>query len=390
VEDAAARAEQAMLKNGPAADKASDDYTAARMRLTTLRTKLRDNTDIRKKLALVERRREAKVSVAELDRKSATKTVASEQNTLKEAQTLAKQARNMKRLSQEERDDSEKAEAQGLALQHPAAALLKDSQRLNDQSNLVLDQSHSAQAKALAALDLKLAQSLAARASTGMAEARNDFAMAITDRRKAVVDDTNSAHLVSKDAQVSLKTNNEQPALLHVLHGQLTGGEALGAVMDTDTKGLMNAEESLGVVRDGLIDEKKGVADVDTQLAVLTDQATALRSEVRAAEKEVLQAAHNHVTALKSYKEATAKALSSQTQLNSLRQEDMKTLREQRQAAKSAQAQSSQRFFFCPLPPTSLSFSCVLSLCHPSGPASKRISLALAGSYQNQQAHALC
>jgi len=344
VEDAAAQAEQAMLKNGPAADKASDDYTAARMRLTTLRTRLRDNTDIRKKLALVEKRREAKVSEAELDRKSATKNVASEQNTLREAQKLAKQARHMERLSREERADSEKAEAQGLALQHPAAALLKDSQRLNDQSNLVLDQSHSAQAKALAALDLKLAQSLAARASQGMAEARNDFATAITDRRKAVADDTDSAHLVSKDAQLSLKTNNEQPALLHVLHGQLTGGEALGAVVNTDTKGLMNAEESLGVVRDGLIDEKKSVADVDTQIAVLTYQATALRGEVRAAEKEVLGAARNHVNALKSYKEATAKALSSQTQLNSLRQDDMKTLREQRQAAKSAQADSSQRY----------------------------------------------
>ena len=34
---------------------------------------------------------------------------------------------------------------QGIALQQPAAALLRDSQKLNDQSNLVLDQSHSAQ-----------------------------------------------------------------------------------------------------------------------------------------------------------------------------------------------------------------------------------------------------
>ena len=64
------------------------------------------------------------------------------------------------------------------------------------QSNLVLDQSHSAQAKALAALDLKLAQSLAARASKGMAEARSNFALAIADRKKAVDDDALSAHKV--------------------------------------------------------------------------------------------------------------------------------------------------------------------------------------------------
>lgn len=344
VEDSAARAEQAMLKDGPAADKASDDYTAARMRLASLRTKLRDNTDVTKKLTIVEKRREAQVTQADHERKGATKIVASEENTLREAQKLAKQARHMGRLSREERSESEKAEAQGLALQHPAAALLKDSQRLNDQSNLVLDQSHSAQAKALAALDLKLAQSLAARASKGMAEARNDFALAISDRQKAVTDDTDSAHKVRKDAQVSLKTNNEQPALLHVLHGQLTGGQALDAVVDTDTKGLMSAEETLGVDRDAVIDDKNSVASVDNQIAVLADQAKALRGEVRAAEKEVLQAAHEHVAALRSYKEATAKALASQTQLNSLRQEDMKTLREQREAAKTKQADSSRKY----------------------------------------------
>ena len=64
------------------------------------------------------------------------------------------------------------------------------------QSNLVLDQSHSAQAKALAALDLKLAQSLPARASRGMAQARSNFALAIADRKKAVNDDVLSAHKV--------------------------------------------------------------------------------------------------------------------------------------------------------------------------------------------------
>jgi hypothetical protein len=344
MEDSAARAEQAMLKDGPAADKASDDYTAARMRLTSLRTKLRDNTEITKKLTLVEKRREAKVVEAERERKSATKSVASEDNTLKEAQKLAKEARHLQRLSREERSESEKAEAQGLALQQPAAALLKDSQRLNDQSNLVLDQSHSAQAKALAALDLKLAQNLAARASKGMAEAKGDFATAIDERHKAVADDTESAHHVMKDAQVSLKTNSEQPALLHVLHGQTTGGAALGAVLDTDTKGLMKAEEALGQDREDLVSDKRRVADADTQIAVLADQAKALRAEVRAAEKEVLQAAHEHVAALKSYKEATAKALSSQTQLNALRQEDMKVLREERHKAKTAQTESSQRF----------------------------------------------
>jgi hypothetical protein len=314
------------------------------MSLASVRTKLRDNTDATKRLTLVEKRREAKVTLAERDRRHGTKAVASEENTLREAQALAKQARHLERLSQEERSASEKAEAQGLALQRPAAALLKDSQRLNSQSNLVLDQSHSAQAKALAALDLKLAQSLAARASKGMAEARSNFALAIADRKKAVDDDALSAHKVTEDAQVSLKTNKEQPALLHVLHGQVTGGQALRAVVNTDTQGLMSAEEELGVDRDALIDKKKEVANADLQLAVLTDQAKALRAEVRAAETQVLQASREHISALKAYKTDTAEALSAQTQLNTLRQQDEKTLQDQRAAASTKLKESSQRY----------------------------------------------
>ena len=245
-ESAAAQAEKSMLKDGPAAEKATDDYTAARMRLTTLRTKLRDNTDVRKQLMLVEKRRQAQVAEAKQKRDDATKSVGTEDSTLQEAQKIAKHARRRERTSRQERSESEKAEAQGLALQQPAAALLKDSQRLNDQSNLVLDQSHSAQAKALAALDLKLAQNLAGRASKGMAEAKRDFAKAISDRKAAVADDAVSAHEVRQVAQVSLKTNKEQPALLHVLHGQMTGGAALHAVVNTDTNGVLNAEETLG------------------------------------------------------------------------------------------------------------------------------------------------
>ena len=344
VEDVAARSEQAMLKDGPAAEKAEDDYTAARMRLSSLRTKLRDNVDTTKQLEIMEHRKQAEVSEAEEERKGSTKKVASEENTLVEAQKLAKKARRMQRMSRDERSESEKAEAQGLALQQPAAALLKDSTRLNDQSNLVLDQSHSAQAKALAALDLKLAQSLASRASKGMSEARSDFAQAIADRKEAVEHDSDSAQEVLKDAQVSLRTNNEQPGLLHVLHGQLTGGEALAAVVDTDTKGLMSAEESLGVARDTLIDRKRSVATIDNQMAVLVNQAKALRGEVRASQNEVLQAAQAHVSSLKAYKAVTAKALSSQTQLNTLREEDMKILREQREKARASQEEASQRY----------------------------------------------
>jgi hypothetical protein len=333
-----------MLKDGPVADKASDAYTAARMNLASLRTKLRDNSDMAKKLKLVEKQRQTALAVAQHQRKKATKIVGSEENTLLEAQKLAKQARHMERLSREERSESEKAEAQGLALQRPAEALLKDSQRLNDQSNLVLDQSHSAQAKALAALDLKLAQSLAGRASKGMAEARQDFALAIEDRKKAVTDDTNAAHEVREDAQESLKTNNEQPALLHVLHGQTTGGAALNAVVESDTKGVMNAEETLGVDREGLIERKQDLSNVDTQLAVLAQAAKALRAEVRAAKKEVLEAAQAHLSALRGYRHATAQAISSQTQLNEMLHSDMYKVRRERDESRAAQHAASDRY----------------------------------------------
>jgi hypothetical protein len=77
----------------------------------------------------------------------------------------------------------------------------------------------------------------------------------------------------------------------------------------------MSAEEELGVDRDALIDKKKEVANADLQLAVLTDQAKALRAEVRAAETQVLQASREHISALKAYKTDTAEALSAQTQV---------------------------------------------------------------------------
>jgi hypothetical protein len=50
------------------------------------------------------------------------------------------------------------------------------------------------------------------------------------------------------------------------------------------------------------------------------------------------------VSSLKAYKAVTAKALSSQTQLNTLREEDMKTLREQREKARASQEEASQRY----------------------------------------------
>ena len=93
-----------------------------------------------------------------------------------------------------------------------------------------------------------------------------------------------------------------------------------------------------------MIEDERHVADVDTQIAVLSRQAKALRAEVRAAEKEVLEAARGHVSALRAYKQATATALSSQSQLNDLQEEDMKTLKEQRDAATLQQKQSGERY----------------------------------------------
>jgi len=65
-------------------------------------------------------------------------------------------ARKQDDLEIRDRAKSEMEEGRGVAMQRPSGVLLSDSKKLNSQSNMVLHNSKSTQAKALAALDLKM------------------------------------------------------------------------------------------------------------------------------------------------------------------------------------------------------------------------------------------
>ena len=204
----------------------------------------------------------------------------------------------------EDKDASEKDEAEGIAIQEPAAALLKDSQKLNDQSNLVLDQSKSSQAKALAALDLNLAQSLATRASEGMSSAKEYFSRAIAQRKKAVAADDAASAAVIGEAKASLKVNHEVPELMHVLHGQETGDMAARDVVDADEKSVNDEENALGEDRDAVRNAYTTRALTLNQLTLAKNEAGVLRKELLAAQEAVVTAAKAHVEAAKQYKRA--------------------------------------------------------------------------------------
>ncbi|EKX48912.1 hypothetical protein GUITHDRAFT_105538 [Guillardia theta CCMP2712] len=321
-----------------------DKYVAAKSRLASLRSKLRDDTNVAKHLSIVEKQRAAGVSDAISDRKSAALAVTSQEATLKKAESLAKDARHYQRLARNERSSSETAEAQGLALQKPAAALLKDSQKLNDQSNLVLDQSHSSQAKALASLDLKLAQSLADRAAKGMARAKQDFASAIDDRKTALKDDEVASNRVMEAAKVSLQTNPEQSSLLRIQQGQLTGSKALQSILNIDTNSVGAAQEKLGESRKQVKLAKESEGDVARQILVLDKEAKALRAEIGAAEKEVLAAAKEHLLAARKYKSATLKSISAQSKIEAMREDEVRKLRSELASTKQSKEDAGQRY----------------------------------------------
>jgi len=344
VEKEAKKEEQRMVTTEPVSAKTEDAYIAARTHLASLRREVADDTERKEQLQREEKARVNQVTDARAARKTAALRVSEEANTLARANQLAAQARMLKAKSRTEREASEKREAQGIALQQPAAALLHDSQKLNDQSNLVLDQSHSAQAKALAALDLKLAQNLAGRASEGMAKAKGFFSQAIAERKAAVHDGQAAAERTIAAAQVSLKQNSEIPALMHVLHGQQTGGKALAAVTDADTRALETAESGFGAAKARVVDDVRGETDVAHELFALSERAVVLRKEVHAAQDTVVDAAKAHLRAAQAYRDATEASVRAQTQADTLRQHEVADLRDKLEAARTAKDDAATKY----------------------------------------------
>lgn len=243
-----------------------------------------------------------------------------------------------------DKDASEKDEAEGIAIQEPAASLLKDSQKLNDQSNLVLDQSKSAQAKALAALDLNLAQSLATRASEGMSSAKDYFSRAIAARKKAVAADDAAASQITGEAKASLVVNHEVPELLHVLHGQDTGESAIRHVVDADERSVNDASARLGEDREAVRSAYEARSLTLSQIVLAKNEAGLLRKELVAAQKAVVVAAKQHVAASQRYKGAQLAMREAEDNADDLEGKVRGNLQQQLKAAEDAGEEARRRF----------------------------------------------
>ena len=229
-----------------------------------------------------------------------------------QARDLDSEGRYLQEAGKAARSLSEREEAEGAASQGPAEDLLRDSRRLNDQSNLVLDQSHSPQAKALAALDLKMAQSLAQRAADGMAQAKNHFARAIAARKEAVSDGVGASRDVIKAARASLSARPGDAALQRVVQGQEGVAMGTAAVVTADVASLNEREEKLGAADRAVKSDGAALAAAAERVTALAEEAAALSKELGAAEGSVRRAAASQSKAAHLLRQATAQALAAE------------------------------------------------------------------------------
>jgi hypothetical protein len=332
------------LKDSPVVESTEDTYVAARSRVSSLKATLSSSKQDAQKLTIEEADDNAEVKAALLARKRSALHLSDKENVAKEAEQLQHTAHELENQALRDKENSEKDEAEGVAIQQPAAALLKDSKKLNDQSNLVLDQSHSSQAKALAALDLNLAQSLATRASEGMKQAKNYFSQAIDERKRAVAADQAASHDIIDAAKDSLKVNHEVPGLLHVLHGQETGDVAARDVVNADIDAIKKAENRLGQDREAVKEAYSRRSTTIQQVQLAKQQADTLRKELVAAEKSVVQAAKAHLLATKRYNEAAAARKQAEDKVDNLEEKERERLEDMLKAAEQAKDDASNKY----------------------------------------------
>jgi len=184
-EKKAAFAREQELEITPLASRTEDALLMAGGELHTDRTKLADTEGQQRKWRTAESAAGRLIKKAQQARSHAALKVSEDEETLKRATQLVNSARKQDDLEIRDRAKSEMEEGRGVAMQRPSGVLLADSKKLNSQSNMVLHNSKSTQAKALAALDLKMAQQLADRASSGMVAAKSYFTDAIKQRKQA-------------------------------------------------------------------------------------------------------------------------------------------------------------------------------------------------------------
>ena len=251
-EKKAAFAQEQELQLAPVASRTEDALLMAGGELHTDRTKLSDTIAQQQKWRSAASATQRLIQKAQKARAKAALKVSEDEETLKRATELVNNARKEDDLEVRDRAKSEMDEGRGVAMQRPSGVLLADSKKLNTQSNMVLRHSKSTQAKALAALDLKMAQQLADRASSGMVAAKGYFTEAIHKRKEA----TSAAEAAATDtvnaASVSLTMDANSPLLHQIENGEDQGPKALQDIIATDAQQVDHAEGKLGAAREAL------------------------------------------------------------------------------------------------------------------------------------------
>ena len=267
-----------------------------------------------------------------------------DEETLKRATHLVDQARSQDDQEISHRARSEMDEGRGVAMQRPSGVLLADSKKLNTQSNLVLKHSKSTQAKALAALDLKMAQKLADRASSGMVAAKGYFTDAIHDRKEATAAAEQAATDTVNAASVSLTMDENSPKLHQIEEGEEQGPDALQDIVAIDAQQVDRAEGQLGAARETLKDNQSHARTLSAEIGQVQKKIDTLHKQLRVAQVEVLEAAWAHVAATKRLETASADALSSETKVNDMRADEAQKLQQELHDARHSQLPASSKY----------------------------------------------
>jgi hypothetical protein len=229
---------------------------------------------------------------AQQARADAALKVSRDEETLKRATALVDKARREDDLEIRHRALSEMDEGRGVAMQRPSGVLLADSKKLNEQSNMVLSHSKSTQAKALAALDLKMAQQLADRASSGMVAAKGYFSAAIHERKEATAAAEAAATDTVNAASVSLTMDENSPLLHHIENGEEQGPKALQDIVATDASQVDRAEGQLGAAREALSEDQARTRTLSAEIWQVQQKIDGLHKELRVAQGQVRDPAH--------------------------------------------------------------------------------------------------
>ena len=332
------------LKLEPIASRTEDALLVAGGELHTDRTRLADTISQRQKWRAASAATQRLISKAQKERAHAALEVSDDEATLRRATQLVEAARRENELEVKHRARSEMDEGRGIAMQRPSGVLLADSKTLNSQSNMVLQHSKSTQAKALAALDLKMAQQLADRASSGMVAAKGYFTEAIGERKKATAAAEKAAADTVDAATVSL-TMAHDSGLLHTIEdGEKQGPKALQDIVATDARQVDEAEGKLGAARETLSEGQTRARKLSAEVWQVQKKIDRLREELRVAQSQVLAAAKGHVAATQRLEKASAEVLSSSDAVSGMREEEMAKLKRELHDAQHAQLRASSHY----------------------------------------------